>query len=117
MNSDNLSYLLINPFDKTVTPVYYDGELGSLYHLLQCSTVAVVHCGPHYDLFVDDEGLYKADQKYFLCEDFPLQPLAGMALAVAVNDRGSTVPPHITLEALEARVLFVDGVVFEDEEG
>ena len=117
MNSDNLSYLLINPYDKTVSPVYYDGELSSLYAMLQCSTVSVVPCGSRYDLFVDDEGLFKPDQKFFLCGDFPHQPLAGMALAVSVDEHGNTVPPRITLDELEARILFADGVVFEDEEG
>lgn len=116
MNSENLSFLLIDPFEKTISPVYYDGELSSLYALLGCSTVAVVPCGSRYDLIVDDEGLYKPDQKFFLCGDFSHQPLAGKALAVSVDDIGNTIPPRITLEELEARILFVDGVVFEDEE-
>lgn len=114
MDSENQSFLLINPYDKTITPVYYDCELSSLYAILQCSCVTVVPCGK-YDLFVDDEGLMKPDQKFFVTSDFIHQPLAGMALAVGVDARGNTIPPAITLEELEARVLFVDGVIWEDE--
>lgn len=114
MNSEHNPYLLIDPFDKTITPVYYDGELKSLYALLDCDCVTVAPCG-RYDLFVDDDGLVKQDQKYFVITDFMHQPLAGKALAVGVDKDGNTVPPNVTLEELEARVLFVDDVAWEDE--
>ena len=114
MKSENQSYLLINPFDKTVTPVYYDGELSSLYALLGCTTVDCVCCG-RYDLFVDDEGLFKPDQKFFAVFDYPHQPLAGMALAVGTDEEGCTVPANITLEELDARVLWIDGIEWEDD--
>lgn len=117
MDSDNLSFLLIDPFEKTILPVHYNGKLSSLYALLGCSTVADVPCGSRYYLLADAEGLFKPDKKFFLCGDFPHQPLAGKALAVSVDDAGSLIPPRITLEELEARIIFVDGVVFEDEEG
>lgn len=113
MNSENNPYLLINPYDKTIAPVYWDGELSSLYAILGCSCVAVVSCG-RYDLFVDDEGLFKEEQKYFITSDY-MQPLAGMALVVGCDNEGNTIPPNITLEELEARVLFVDGILWEDE--
>lgn len=113
MNSEHNPYLLIDPFDKTVTPVYYDGELSSLYALLGCDLVAVAYCGK-FDMLVDDEGLLKADQKLFWVVGHP-QPQAGKALVVGVDKEGNTVPPDITLEELEARVLFVDGVVWENE--
>lgn len=114
MNSENNPYLLINPFDKTIAPVYFDGELSSLYAMLQCCCVAVASCGK-YDLFVDDEGLLKpaSEQRYFIVEGYP-QPLAGMALAVGCDDEGNTIPPDITLEELEAQVLFVEAIIWED---
>lgn len=115
MNSENNPYLLINPYDKTIAPVYWDGELSSLYAILGCSCVAVASCG-RYDLFVDDEGLFKQNQKFFVVSDYMYQPLAGMALAVGVDEKGNTIPPNITLEELEARVLFVDCVIWEEQE-
>ena len=114
MKSDNLSYYLIDPFEKTITPVYYDGDFRSIYGLIDCSTFAVAGCG-RYDLFVDDEGLFKADQKFFLVHEYP-QPLAGKALVAGVDNEGNTVPPSITLEELEARVLWIERVEWEDEE-
>ena len=116
MKSQNISCLLIDPFEKTVTPVYYDGELSSLYHLLDCRCVTVAPCGKRYDLFVDDEGLFVKGQKFFATVDFP-QPLGGKALAVGVDADGNTIPPDITLEELEARILWVEGVIWEEEEG
>ena len=113
MNSENMSYLLIDPFEKTISPVYYDGQLSSLYAMLKCDLVTVAPCGS-FDLFVDDEGLFKADQRYFLADGYP-QPLAGYALAVAVDNEGNTIPPAVTLEELEARVLWVDAIEWEGD--
>ena len=106
-------YLLIDPFEKTITPVYYDGDFHSIYNLIDCSCFDVVRCGK-YDLFVDDEGLFKDDQKFFVVFDYP-QPLAGKALVVGCDEEGNTIEPGITIEELEARLLWVDGVLWEDE--
>ncbi len=106
-------YLLIDPFEKTITPVYYDGDFHSIYNLIDCSCFDVVRCGK-YDLFVDDEGLFKDDQRFFLVFDYP-QPLAGKALVVGCDEEGNTIEPGITIAELEARLLWVDGVLWEDE--
>ena len=106
-------YLLIDPFEKTITPVYYDGDFHSIYNLIDCSCFDVVRCGK-YDLFVDDEGLFKDDQSFFLVFDYP-QPLAGKALVVGCDEEGNTIEPSITIEELEARLIWVDGVIWEDE--
>jgi hypothetical protein len=106
-------HLLIDPFEKTITPVYYDGDFHSIYNLIDCSTFDVVRCGK-YDLFVDDEGLFKEGQKFFAVFDYP-QPLAGKALVAGCDEEGNTIEPSITIEELEARLLWVDGVIWEDE--
>jgi hypothetical protein len=113
MKTENLCYYLIDPFERTITPVYYDGQLDSLYALLGCDLVTVAGCR-RYDLFVDDEGLLKPGQKFFMHLDYP-QPLAGKALVVGCDNAGITIPPDTTLEELEARVMWVDGVIWEDE--
>ena len=107
-------YLLIDPFRREVKEVPHDGSLDSLYELLHCDLVTVAHCG-EFDLFVDDEGMFKADQRFFMVDGFP-QPLAGYALAVAVDEDGDTIAPDLLPEELEARVLFIDAIVWEDEE-
>jgi hypothetical protein len=107
-------YLLIDPFRKEVRVVHHDGSLASLYVLLNCDLVTVAH-SYKFDLFVDDEGLFKADQKFFMVDGFP-QPLAGYALAVAVDEDGDTIAPDLLPEELEARVLFIDAIEWEDEE-
>ena len=107
-------YLLIDPFRKEVRVVHHDGSLASLYGLLHCDLVTVAPCG-EFDLFVDDEGLFKADQRFFMVDGFP-QPLAGYALAVAVDENGDTIAPDLLPEELEARILWVDAIVWEDGE-
>jgi hypothetical protein len=106
-------YLLIDPFEKTITHVQYGGNFREIYKLIDCDTFDVVRCG-RYDLFVDDEGLFKEDQKFFMVDNYP-QPLAGKALATSCDKDGNTIPPNITLDELEARVMWIDGVVWEDE--
>lgn len=89
----------------------HDGSLDSLYELLHCDLATVAHCG-EFDLFVDDEGLFKADQKFFMVDGFP-QPLAGYALVVAVDENCDTIAPDLLLEELEARVLFIEAIEWE----
>lgn len=113
MKSENQTYFLIDPFEKVIIPVYYDGDYRSIYGLIESDVFDCARCG-RYDLFVDDEGLFKEEQKFFIVPDYP-QPLAGKALVVGVDEEGNTIPPSITLEELEAHVMFVDGVVWEDE--
>ena len=108
-----MAYLLIDPFKKTVSEVSYDGQLPSLYNMLGCDLVTVANCGK-FDLFVDDEGLMKDNQKLFWVLGHP-QPLAGKALAVGVDEDGNTIPPSIDADELEARILWIEGVVWEDE--
>lgn len=113
MESENLSYYLIDPFEKTIMPVYYDGDFHSIYGLIDCHTFDVARCGK-YDLYIDDEGLFKGeDQRFFLCQDFPYQALGGKALVAGVDTEGNTVPPAVTLEELEAKIFFVERIVWK----
>ena len=51
--------ILINPEDKTVTEVDYDGDYKSIYKLIGCSTFDVVRTSTSNDgIYIDDEGLY-----------------------------------------------------------
>ena len=60
----NHPYLLIDPFEKVIVPIYWDGTLASLYGILDCDTIDVARCG-HYDIIVDGEGLTKEKQAFF----------------------------------------------------
>lgn len=97
---------LIDPFEQTITEVEHDGKLETIYALIQCgdSGFDLVHFGTNRDgIFVDDEGLYKKDQRYFVLEGFP-SPLAGRGLVTGCDDEGETVAPKISLRHLVEKI-------------
>lgn len=98
---------LINPFDEEVTEIDYDGELDTLYQLLECSLVDAVTCISEDSIFVDDEGLlHQAEQKYFYFPGYS-QPLAGRGLFVGPTDsEGNSTDARLTLEEVTALVIY-----------
>ena len=101
---NNHPYLLIDPFEMVIIPIYWDGTLASLYGILDCDTIDVARCGK-YDIIVDGEGLTKEKQAFFTSTRYP-QPLTGRALVASVTD-GDTVPPPVTLEQVEGEIVFL----------
>jgi len=96
--------ILIDPFEMTVSEVFYGGELSDIYALVGASPVTVVNFGNDGDgIFIDDEGLFRGGQQYFKFEGYP-QPLAGKGLILGVDDNGDSVAPVITLAEAKASV-------------
>ncbi len=109
-------YLLIDPFERTIRAVAYDGSLDVLYALLDCATVDVAR-GHKFDLYVDDEGLFKADQQYFAIIGELGQPIAGKALVIGKPDHdGNTTPPSVSREYIDRNILWVSAVEWADED-
>lgn len=116
--------LLIDPFTQTITEVEYRGEYTQIYELIDAECFDVARINRNGDaLFVDDEGLHREGQAFFMHKDYP-QPLAGKALLLGCNlEDGETVAPTETLEELTANVSFVmpirvnGSVVWLDAEG
>lgn len=111
--------LLINPFDQTITEVDYSGDYRNIYEHIGAGTFDVVRL-PGHDLpcesdalFVDDEGLFKEDKRFFRVEGY-YQPLCGKALVLGTDDEGRSVEPCISIEALTKLVTFMpEGFTFE----
>lgn len=99
---------LIDPHTMTVTEVQYSGEYKHIYQLIEADCYDCARINKQGDgLFVDDEGLFKEEQRFFLHEDYP-QPLAGKALVLGCDmDNGETVAPHTTLAELQSKVRWV----------
>jgi hypothetical protein len=57
-------------------------------------------------IYVDDEGLYADDQRFFKVDGVP-QPLAGKALYVGTTDDGDDCAPTRTLEQVEFMIEFM----------
>jgi len=54
--------ILIDPFNKTVTEVEYDGDIKTAYKLTGCELLTVSYIGQGNDgIFVDDEGLFNQE--------------------------------------------------------
>ena len=73
--------ILIDPFEKTITEVDYNGDFRQIYKLIDCGTFDVVRVNDIGDgIFVDDEGLINGKQQEFFGWRGYEQPLAGKGL-------------------------------------
>jgi hypothetical protein len=79
---------LIDPFTKTVTEVQHNGDHREIYQLIGCECFDTVRVDNHTVIYVDDEGLFVAGQKYF---SFFGKNLAGKGLVLGVDDAGASV--------------------------
>jgi hypothetical protein len=96
--------ILIDPYFELIEEMEYSGDWRDINKLLQCDIFTVVYMPDTIDsLFVDDEGLYVENQKYWKFAGYP-QPLAGMGLVLGCNDEGDSVSCVSTLEQVKAMV-------------
>lgn len=99
--------ILIDPFEMTVSEVDYGGEMADIYRLIDADLFTVAGFGEDGDgVYVDDEGLFKATQRFFKLDGYP-QPLAGKGLILGSNDGGESVAPVTTLESVRASIRWV----------
>jgi hypothetical protein len=99
---------LIDPFTRTITEVNHNGDYREIYKLIGADCFDVVYLNRANDCcYIDDEGLYVEDQKFFLYHGFG-QPLAGKGLVLGTNDEGDSVSPKITIEEVKKNVVWVD---------
>lgn len=97
---------LIDPFAKTITEVEYTGEYTNIYeHIgVDCFTALTIN-NARDTIFLDDEGLFREGQKYFLLHKYP-QPLPGKGLVLGTDDQGESVSPVISIMQLEQLITF-----------
>lgn len=99
--------ILIDPTERSFTEVEYDGDYKSIYTHLGCDTFDVVYAKEG-DIYVDDEGLFKEDQKFFWLEGIP-QPLAGRGLVFGpVDEEGNSTEATVSIDELEKKVRFLN---------
>ena len=84
---------LINSETKTITPVDYNGDYNTIYTHIGCDLFDVVYANINehrISVFVDDEGLLKNPQHFFILKGYG-QPLAGNGLVLGdVDEEGET---------------------------
>lgn len=105
----NMQAYFINPFSQNVTTVDYDGNYESISRLIDASRgyFDVVRLYDNQDAaFVDDEGLYVENQRFWIHRNYP-QPLAGKALVLGCNDMGDSIEPKTSFEELVGDIRFI----------
>jgi hypothetical protein len=105
---------LIDPWTRTVTEVQRGADnsshsrLREIYSLIDCDTITAVN--PHNAgtdiIYVDDEGLFKDEQKFFLCRLWPQEALAGKGLWVGTTPGGDDASPSVTRRYVEDHIVW-----------
>lgn len=100
--------ILIDPVARSFTEVDYNGDWKTISKHLGCELFDIVFTELG-DVYVDDEGLFVPDQKFFMIEG--CQPLAGRGLVFGrVDDEGDTTPATVSIEELEQKVKFLNAI-------
>lgn len=96
---------LIDPFARTITEVEHNGDYREIYKFINASTFDVARLDDGDGMYIDDEGLFKDEQAFFLHKGYG-QPLAGKALVLGCDDEGNSTSPRCTLKDLQQQVQF-----------
>lgn len=96
---------LIDPTEKTVVEIDYDGDFRSIYTLIEAELFAAVFLNTNQDcVYIDDEGLLKPNT-FFQIQGYP-NPLAGKGLVLGTNAEGESIEPSLNLSWLRLNVSF-----------
>lgn len=103
INEDQLRAVLIDPYKQQVKEVRVrQGNTDDIYGMIGCSLFTLASFYPRqvrrnseilsdvqHDVYVDDEGLFKPDQRYWFNKATG-QVLAGKGLVLALDDDGNS---------------------------
>ena len=120
-----LTGILIDPYKKKVTNVKVNSDttLTDMYKHIGCSLVEVVSFGDVNDLWVDEEGLLKRDQRFFKVSDLPFGHhgvIVGRALLLKCGDSGGCESTTLSIEDVLPRISWDfthNGKVYNSETG
>ena len=120
-----LTGILIDPYKKKVTNVKVNSNttLTDMYKHIGCSLVEVVSFGDTNDLWVDEEGLLKRDQRFFKVSDLPFGHhgvIVGRALLLKCGDSGGCESTTLSIEDVLPRISWDfthNGKVYNSETG
>ena len=95
--------ILIDPKERTISEVDYDGDWRNISKLIDCDLFSCVYIPKDDSIYVDDEGLYRENQSFFKWSTYD-SPLAGKALILGTNDEGESIACTHTVEEVKQNV-------------
>ena len=95
--------ILIDPFHETIEMVDYSGDWQDISALIGCDLFTTINLGDSDTLYVDDEGLYVKNQRFFNLEGYP-QPLAGRGLVLGYTPDGDSTDSSLTVSQVQDMV-------------
>lgn len=101
--------ILIDPFSRTVAEEYVEPGLSGIRTAIGCDLVTAVPLRDGSDdvVYLDDEGLFAADQAWFALAGHP-QPYAGKGLVLGTVGDGSDGPVAASVREVLAMVRWLD---------
>ena len=108
-----LTGILIDPFLKKVNTVKVENDLKDFYRHIGCSMVEIVNLTQYIDntyvqdIWVDEEGLLKNDQRFFKVHNLPFGHhgvIAGKALMLKCGDEGGTESTTLDIHEVTPRI-------------
>ena len=103
----NKAYL-IDAENRTVTETKIE-SWKDIAPKIGCELFTVVNIEKEDALYVDDEGLLKQPEHFFLYKGYN-QPLAGNGLVMGTDEEGDSTDPQNTLEEIKSRITFMNTV-------
>lgn len=98
--------LVIDPHKQEIRRAVVNGAQ-DIHNIIDNWFDVVTFGDKPFHVYVDDEGLFVTDQKYFMVDGYP-QPLAGVAVACgAVDAEGDDTDLDMSPEALGAYIRFL----------
>ena len=109
--------ILINPEERIIRHVSYDGDYKSIYRLIRCTTFEAVYPFDNGDtLWIDEEGLLKESNFAFkIRADNPKfnQTIMGMGLILGTDAEGESIECKSKLDDIKSRITFQGKVAIE----
>ena len=100
---------LIDPVVKRIEEMDYNGDWRTISQTIEASRglFTVVNLYENDDsVFIDDEGLYVEDQRFWAHKNYP-QPLAGPGLFLGTDQEGDSVAPKTDIKQLRNDIVFI----------
>ncbi len=99
---------LIDPIERAVTAIEYDGNYRTIYKLCDYDCFTTVNVDNNDALFVDDEGLLKGPVSHWTGFRGYGQPLAGKILVLGCDEEGESTAPANPLSYYQERLCWIE---------